>query len=159
MSTFGTLDLGEPGVSPALIGKTITNVLRLEMASEDVLPLVHSLIEGLSDEISHSAKGSSLILCSLLEHRGDQEHVNGQSVMLVQKLHEKLLQLPSSSSEETKARALMAVRILASHNAMAVIDSLLDFSLEDSDDEALVSKEISGRTHTLARPNFHAKCL
>ena len=120
MSTFGTLDVTEPGVSPALIGKTITNVLRLELSSEDILPLVHSLIEGLSDEIINSAKGSSMILCSILEHRGDQEHVNGQSVILVQKLHEKLLQLPS---EETKVRALMAVRILASHNAMAVIDS------------------------------------
>ena len=134
MSTFGTLDVTEPGVSPALIGKTITNVLRLELSSEDILPLVHSLIEGLSDEIINSAKGSSMILCSILEHRGDQEHVSGQSVLLVQKLHEKLLQLPS---EETKVRALMAVRILASHNAMAVIDSLLDFA--PIEDEALVS--------------------
>ena len=41
MSTFGSLDVSEPGVSPALIGKTITNVLRLEMASEDILPLIH----------------------------------------------------------------------------------------------------------------------
>ena len=135
MSTFGTLDIvTEPGVSPALIGKTITNVLRLELSSEDILPLIHSLIEGLSDEIINSAKGSSMILCSILEHRGDQEHVNGQSVLLVQKLHEKLLQL---SSEETKVRVLMAVRILASHNAMAVIDSLLDFA--PVKDEALVS--------------------
>ena len=104
------------------------------MSSEDILPLIHSLIEGLSDEIINSAKGSSMILCSILEHRGDQEHVNGQSVLLVQKLHEKLLQL---SSEETKVRVLIAVRILASHNAMAVIDSLLDFA--PMKDEALVS--------------------
>ena len=84
MSTFGTLDIvTEPGVSPALIGKTITNVLRLELSSEDILPLIHSLIEGLSDEIINSAKGSSMILCSILEHRGDQEHVNGQSVLFV----------------------------------------------------------------------------
>ena len=40
------------------------------------------------------------------------------------KIHSKLLIL-DSALEETRGRALMAVRNLASHNAIAVIDSLL----------------------------------
>ena len=49
-----------------------------------------------------------------------------QSTLLVGKIHSKLLILESSPAvEETRGRALMAVRNLASHNAIAVIDSLL----------------------------------
>ena len=62
----------QPGVSPALISKTVTNVLRLEMANDEMLPLLHSLIDGLTDEIVQSGKGSSLILCSLLETRAGE---------------------------------------------------------------------------------------
>ena len=71
------LDLMElqPGVSPALISKTVTNVLRLEMANEEMLPLLHSLIDGLTDEIVQSGKGSSLILCSLLETRAREGNI------------------------------------------------------------------------------------
>ena len=71
------LDLMElqPGVSPALISKTVTNVLRLEMANEEMLPLLHSLIDGLTDEIVQSGKGSSLILCSLLETRAGEGNI------------------------------------------------------------------------------------
>ena len=47
-----------------------------------------------------------------------------QSTMLVGKIHGKLLIL-DPALEETRGRALMAVRNLASHNAIAVIDSLL----------------------------------
>ena len=61
---------------------------------------------------------------------------SGQSTILVTKLHAKLLVL--EAGDETRERALMAVRLLASHNALTVIDSLLnDHSLPF--DEALVS--------------------
>jgi hypothetical protein len=54
------------------------------------------------------------------------EDVINQSTLLVGKIHSKLLILESSPAlEETRGRALMAVRNLASHNAIAVIDSLL----------------------------------
>ena len=71
---MNSLDLMElqPGVSPALISKTVTNMLRLEMANDEMLPLLHSLIDGLTDEIVQSGKGSSLILCSLLETRAGE---------------------------------------------------------------------------------------
>ena len=71
----GSLDLMElqPGVSPALICQTVSNVLRLELGNDDMmLPLLHSLIDGLTDEILQSGKGSSLILCSLLETTSGQ---------------------------------------------------------------------------------------
>ena len=49
MSTFGTLSsnlelLENSGVSPSLVCKTVTQVLRLELAKDEVLPLLHSLI-------------------------------------------------------------------------------------------------------------------
>ena len=60
----------------------------------------------------------------------------GQATILVSKLHGKLLVL--EAGDETRERALMAVRLLASHNALTVIDSLLnDHPLPF--DEALVS--------------------
>ena len=55
--------------------------------------------------------------------------------MLVDKLHKKLLIL---DCEETRERTLMSVRILASHNADSVIDSLLTQHSLPFDD-ALVS--------------------
>ena len=62
--------------------------------------------------------------------------LTGQATILVSKLHGKLLVL--EAGDETRERALMAVRLLASHNALTVIDSLLnDHSLPF--DEALVS--------------------
>ena len=70
LAAGGTFDLLEPGVSPALISKTVTNILRLEMTQDEILPLLHSLIDGLNDEVAASGKGCSLILCSLLENRG-----------------------------------------------------------------------------------------
>ena len=144
MSTYGgqlstSFDLLEQGVSPALISKTVTNVLRLEMGHDEILPLLHSLIDGLSEEISSSARGSSLILCSMLETRGQEEEVMGQSTILVGKIHGKLLL--NLESDETRGRALMAVRILASHNAVAVIDSLLAEHLLPFDD-AVVSRSL-----------------
>ena len=48
----------------------------------------------------------------------------GQATILVSKLHGKLLVL--EAGDETRERALMAVRLLASHNALTVIDSLLN---------------------------------
>ena len=52
-------------------------MLRLELTKEEVLPLLHSLIDGLTDEVVTSAKGASLVLCSLLETRGFEEDVAG----------------------------------------------------------------------------------
>ena len=69
--------LESSGVSPSLVCKTITQVLRLELTKEEVLPLLHSLIDGLTDEVTTSAKGASLVLCSLLETRGYEEDVAG----------------------------------------------------------------------------------
>lgn len=69
------------GVSPALISKTVTNILRLEMSSDEMLPLLHSLIDGLSDDVSNAGNGASLILCSLLEHRGREEDIVSQSTV------------------------------------------------------------------------------
>ena len=69
--------LESSGVSPSLVCKTITQVLRLELTKEEVLPLLHSLIDGLTDEVVTSAKGASLVLCSLLETRGFEEDVAG----------------------------------------------------------------------------------
>jgi hypothetical protein len=135
MSTFGMLasksassdDLAEPGVNPALVSKTVANVLRLEIQSEEMLPLLHSLVDGLTDEIGPGARGASLILCSLLESRGHEDDIAGQATTFVSKLHGKLLILDQNkSSEETRGRGLMAVRILAGHNAVPVIDSLLN---------------------------------
>ena len=54
---------------------------------------------------------------------GDEEELLGQSTLLVEKIHGKLVSLGCGS--ETSVRALIAVRNLASHNAAAVIDSLL----------------------------------
>ena len=68
--------------------------------------------------------GACLILCSLLETRGREEEIVKQSTLLVHKIHGKLL-LIATVAGEMGERALMAVRILASHNAAAVIDSLL----------------------------------
>ena len=69
--------LESSGVSPSLVCKTITQVLRLELTKDEVLPLLHSLIDGLTDEVTTSAKGASLVLCSLLETRGYEEDVAG----------------------------------------------------------------------------------
>ncbi len=38
-------------VSRDLVAKTVSNVLRLEMKSDEMLPLLHSLVEALSDEV------------------------------------------------------------------------------------------------------------
>ena len=68
---------------------------------------------------------------------------SGQTTILVSKLHGKLLVL--EAGDETRERALMAVRLLASHNAMTVIDSLLnDHPLPF--DEALVSGIINSKS-------------
>ena len=82
MSTFGnSLDLIEPGVSPALISKTVTNILRLEMSKDEMLPLLHSLIDGLNDDVGNAGKGSSFILSSLLDIRGREIEVMNQSTV------------------------------------------------------------------------------
>ena len=83
MSTFGTLSTNlelmddASGVSPSLVCKTVSQVLRLELSKDELLPLLHSLIDGLTDEVATSAKGASLVLCSLLETRGYEEDVAG----------------------------------------------------------------------------------
>ena len=83
MSAFGTLSTNlelmddASGVSPSLVCKTVSQVLRLELSNDELLPLLHSLIDGLTDEVATSAKGASLVLCSLLETRGYEEDVAG----------------------------------------------------------------------------------
>lgn len=57
--------------------------------------------------------------------------------LLLGKIHGKLLIL--DCREETRERALKAVRILASHNALAVIDSLLGEEHVLPFDDAVVS--------------------
>ena len=109
-------------VSPDIISQIIADVLRLALSEDQILPLIHSLIEGLLDEIVASARGTSLILGSLLESRGGEEDIKAQATVLVGKLHAKLLLL---DNDETEQRTLTAVRVMASFNPKAVVTSLL----------------------------------
>ena len=66
-----------------------------------------------------SARGTGLILCSLLEARGDEEDVKAQSTVLVGKLYSKLRVMARQAEGEEApalAGALDAARIAASHN-------------------------------------------
>ena len=122
-------------VSPDIVSQILSDVLRLTLSEDQLLPLIHGLIEGLQDEVAVSARGTSLILGSLLESRGDEEDIKAQTTVLVGKLHTKLLLL---QNEETKQRTLTAIRVIAAFNPKAVVTSLLaDHQLPY--DEAMIS--------------------
>ena len=125
MTSSMVLDLLDPsGISPVLISKTVSNVLRLEMGNGELLPLLHSVIDGLADEVVNSAKGASLVLCSLLETRGrESKDVAKHCSLLVSKLHGKLIAL--ERNVEVQDRTVLALRVLATHNVAAVIGTLL----------------------------------
>ena len=122
-------------VSPDIVSQIVADVLRLTLNEDQLLPLIHGLIEGLLDEVAGSARGTSLILGSLLESRGEEEDIKAQATVLVGKLHAKRLLLDSL---ETKERTLAAIRIIAMYNPKAVVTSLLaDHPLPF--DEAMIS--------------------
>ena len=109
-------------VSPDIVAQILADVLRLTLNEDELLPLIHGLIEGLLDEVTVSARGTSLILESLLESRGGEEDIKAQATVLVGKLHAKLLLL---ENEEIKQRTLSAIRVIAGYNPKAVVTSIL----------------------------------
>ena len=90
----------------------------------------------MTETISASARGTSLVLCSLLDARGDEEDVKAQSTVLVGKLYSKIKIIMArqqqtagsteAGSEEAAAPAaalagaLDAARIAASHNPKVI---------------------------------------
>ena len=99
---------------------------------------MHVLVEGLTETIPASARGTSLVLCSLLEARGDEEDVKAQSTVLVGKLYSKIKIIMARQQQQTAgsteagneeaatapaaalAGALDAARIAASHNPKVI---------------------------------------
>lgn len=126
--------LDDPEVSPGLVASTIVNVLKLVLASNEVLPLVHSLIDGLGDECPASARGVSLVLTAILEVRGHEVKV---TTSLLPKLHAMLAS--GAMQEDTRSQTLMAVRILTSHNKIEVVEAFLNEQQKLPFDRPLVS--------------------
>ena len=78
-------------ISSDIVSQILSDVLRLALSEDQLLPLIHGLIDGLQDEVPVSARGASLILGSLLEARGDEEDIKAQTTVLIGKLHTCLL--------------------------------------------------------------------
>ena len=128
-------------VSCPVIANVASTILIQDVDPEQLLPLVHSLVEGLLDVVSVSANGSSLILCSLLETRGHEEEAKAQATVLVGKLYSKLLHI---ENEDTFKKVLQAVRIVTSHCPKPVVTSLLaDHRLPLDDQVTAIWKTIA----------------
>ncbi len=65
------------GVTPGTIASTISDVLRRLVAPQHLHPLVTCLIDGLRDDLG--GRGTGLVLCSLLESRGNEETLTSQT--------------------------------------------------------------------------------
>ena len=69
----------------------VSALLQQDVDPDQLLPLIHVLVEGVTEVNTASALGTSLVLCSLLQSRGDEEEVRAQSTVLVGKLYTKLI--------------------------------------------------------------------
>ena len=104
-------DNSEP-VGSAAVAKAASEVLREWVSHAQLLPLLHSLVDALLDRIASSARGASMVLCSVAEARGGELYTHVAD-LVSDKIHSKLAVLDEA---ETRVSALTCARLLAAFN-------------------------------------------
>ena len=104
-------DNSEP-VGSALVSKTASEILRERVTHAQLLPLLYSLVDSLLDQIVSSARGTSMVLCSVAEARGSELYTHVAD-LVSDKIHSKLVVLDEA---ETRVSALTCARLLAAFN-------------------------------------------
>ena len=125
-------DNSEP-VGSALVSKTASEILRERVTHAQLLPLLYSLVDSLLDQIVSSARGTSMVLCSVAEARGSELYTHVAD-LVSDKIHSKLVVLDEA---ETRVSALTCARLLASFNPRDTANTLLKqhrLPLDDSAD-------------------------
>lgn len=125
-------DNSEP-VGSALVSKTASEILRERVTHAQLLPLLYSLVDSLLDQIDSSARGTSMVLCSVVEARGSELYTHVAD-LVSDKIHSKLVVLDEA---ETRVSALTCARLLASFNPRDTANTLLKqhrLPLDDSVD-------------------------
>ncbi len=107
--------------SSSLVSKTMSEILRERVSHAQLLPLLHSVADAILDEISSSARGASMVLCSLVEARGSELYPHVAD-LVSDRIHSKLAVLDDS---ETRVRTLTCARVLASFNPRETASKLL----------------------------------
>jgi hypothetical protein len=113
---------GNEPVASSLVSRTASEILRERVTHAQLLPLLHSLIDALLDEILCSARGASMVLCSVVEARGSEMYTHVAD-LVADKIHAKLVVLDDS---ETRVRTLTCAKILASFNPRDTANTMLN---------------------------------
>ena len=125
-------DNSEP-VGSAVVSKTVSEILRERVTHAQLLPLLYSLVDSLLDQIVSSARGTSMVLCSVVETRGSELYTHVAD-LVSDKIHSKLVVLDEA---ETRVSALTCAKLLASFNPRDTANTLLKqhrLPLDDSVD-------------------------
>lgn len=120
-------------VGSALVSKTASEILRERVTHAQLLPLLYSLVDSLLDQIVSSARGTSMVLCSVVEARGSELYTHVAD-LVSDKIHSKLVVLDEA---ETRVSTLTCARLLASFNPRDTANTLLKqhcLPLDDSVD-------------------------
>ena len=113
-------DNSEP-VGSAVVSKTVSEILRERVTHAQLLPLLYSLVDSLLDQIVSSARGTSMVLCSVVETRGSELYTHVAD-LVSDKIHSKLVVLDEA---ETRVSALTCAKLLASFNPRDTANTLL----------------------------------
>eukprot|EP00094_Tigriopus_californicus_P000040 TCALIF_00040-PA protein Name:"Similar to CDC45 Cell division control protein 45 homolog (Homo sapiens)" AED:0.07 eAED:0.08 QI:0/0.16/0/0.85/1/1/7/0/2542 len=104
-----------------VVSRPLSQVLCERIQHSHLLPLIHSLVESLTDDSPNSALGTSIILGRLIESRGNELYE--QAPDLVQEIQSKLKL--HEGCAETRIRMLTSIRLLAALNSRCVVERLL----------------------------------
>lgn len=104
-----------------VVSRPLSQVLCERIQHSHLLPLIHSLVESLTDDLPSSALGTSIILGRLIESRGNELYE--QAPDLVEEIQSKLKL--HEGCAETRIRMLTSIRMLAALNGRCVVERLL----------------------------------
>ena len=116
-------DKTEPAAQFAVVND-LAKVLAKKIESEDVLPLLYPLLDGLLDAEASSASGACVVMNGLFRLRGDE--LEEEVPEFLDALQEKMVVI---EHDRTKTGVLRAVRTLAAHHLGKVVTKLQMFDL------------------------------
>ena len=132
----------------AQVARTVSELLSTQMQHEQLYPLVTSAIEGLCDGVLCSARGTSLVICKLLEKRANELH--SHTADLVSRFYDILLDI--GEMEETRIRILSSIRTICSHSPRQAVQYLLSHPVATARDAVLASIwQVLAQDKTLAQ--------
>ncbi|KAG1682946.1 Maestro heat-like repeat-containing protein family member 1 [Nymphon striatum] len=101
-----------------------SQVLVDALSSDQIRPFIYTLLDGLEDEHVQSSSGVSLVLKTVLTHKG--EELKTDVVEVLDCLHGKLTRI---NNDQTKIGAFRCIHAIAVHHMIPVISSILNYSL------------------------------